>query len=186
MNTRKFIENLIQQIEDLKASGIRQINSDGLLEYLNQVLDSQIEDVSEADIERHKATLQLHIESTKYENTANLEIYRSVILSGQNAIRSSFLLNGGASVAILAFIGHLAANMPQKVPIFSEALIPFVLSVLMVSVTSGLTYLSQYLYNEGTKVYKLLNWVAVLFGFSTYGLFLWGMFRVYCAFQNFI
>ena len=52
---------------------------------------------------------------------------RSAISSGQNAMKSSFLLNGGASVALLEFIGHWAQFQPTKVAAFGHCLLPFTL-----------------------------------------------------------
>ena len=39
----------------------------------------------------------------------DLEVYKAVNASGHSAIRSVFLMNGGASLAIAAFIGTIAA-----------------------------------------------------------------------------
>ena len=117
-------------------------------------------------------------------------MFKSVITSGQNAMRSSFLMNGGAAVALLAFIGHLASIKPESVAIFAAVLMPFVLGVLAMTMTSGFTYLSQWLYDSSnTKAQKWgfsLNIVCIALGISSYGLFMWGMCRAYFAFTQFV
>lgn len=141
-------------------------------------------------MEKYRADLQLHIEQNKNYHASQLEMFRSVITSGQNAIRSSFLLNGCASVALLAFIGHLSSVAPSKVSIFAGVLMPFVFGVLAMTVTSGFTYLSQWFYDsKSPKAQKLgfnLNVACILLGISSYVFFMWGMYRAYFAFTRFI
>ena len=99
-------------------------------------------------------------------------------------------MNGGGAVALLAFIGHLAANKPEFVSIFADAMAPFVLGVLSITVASGFTYLSQWLYySEQTTCRKLgttFNVLAVMLGLSSYGCLGWGMFSAHNAFGSFV
>lgn len=113
-------------------------------------------------------------------------MFRSVIVAGQSAIKSSFILNGGASVALLAFIGHLAQFDAAKVPMFAACLLYFAFGALAAVVTSGLTYLSQWFYagakTWATKVGFGLNIACIILGIASYGLFAWGLFATYGEF----
>jgi hypothetical protein len=139
---------------------------------------------------KYQADLQLSIEQNRGNHASQIEMFKSVITAGQNAIRSSFLLNGGASVAILAFIGHLTEVQPTKVAAFSDVLVPFVLGVLAITMTSGFTYLSQWLYASPSlraqKVGFGLNLLAIVSGITSYGFFIWGMRVAYSAFRAFV
>src|SRR5205823_6150772 len=145
MSPKQFAAQMKATIEDIKSKGTAAIYCDNLIAYLNEVQNSPEPEPSPLDIERYKADLQNWIEANKYQHEGRLEMFRSVITSGQNAIRSSFLLNGGAAVALLAFIGHLAQFKAERVPEFAACLLPFAYGVLAIAVTSGFTYLSQWL-----------------------------------------
>ena len=69
------------------------------------------------NLEFYKANLQAWLEEIKKINAREIEVFRLVFTAGQNALRTSFFMNGGASVAILTFIGHLATNASCKAPI---------------------------------------------------------------------
>ena len=106
-------------------------------------------------------------------------------------MRSAFLLNGGAAIALLPFISHLTEKQPGKVSVFADSLMPFVVGVLAIAVTSGVTYLSQWFYAAENSAWKgkigfWLNIGAIILGLSSYGFFVWGMCRAYSGFQSFV
>lgn len=189
MNAQEFAIQLKKTILKIKDNGTAAIYCDHLIAYLEEVSKSPSQNPTEVELERYRADLQLHIEQNKNYHASKLEMFRSVISSGQNAMRSSFLMNGGAAVAILAFIGHLAGKAPDKIVVFAAVLMPFVLGVLAMTMTSGFTYLSQWLYDsENTSAQKWgfrLNIFCIALGVSSYGLFMWGMSRAYFAFSTF-
>jgi len=190
MSANEFAAHLKKTIEEIKAKGTAAIYCDDLIAYLNEIIKSPTPVVSPAELEKYKADLQVWVEHNKAAHESNLEIFRSVIQSGQNAIRSSFLLNGGAAVAILAFIGKLTETQAAKIPVFAASLTIFVIGVLAISVTSGLTYLSQWFY-AGVSPWKVrsgfwLNIAAIVLGLSSYGVFIWGMCKSYAAFLKFV
>lgn len=190
MSAQQFAAQLKETIQGIKENGTAAIYCDNLIAYLDDVAKSPSQTPTVVELEKYKADLQLHIEQNKNYHASKLEMFRSVIAAGQNAIRSSLLMNGGASVALLAFIGHLAQIKPEKVVLFSVALMPFVLGVLAMTITSGFTYLSQWLYDSASATAQKwgfrLNIVCIVLGLSSYALFIWGMWRAFCAFTNFV
>ncbi len=190
MSAQEFAAQLKQTIQDIKDNGTAAIYCDNLISYLDDISKSPSQPLSDADLERYKADLQLHIEQSKSDHASQLEMFRAIILAGQNAIRSSFLLNGGASIALLAFIGHLARISPDKVITFVDALIPFTLGVLVITITSGCTYLSQWLYDEETEKSQKwgfrFNLVSIILGISSYFMFVWGIWCAYSSFKVFV
>jgi hypothetical protein len=190
MSAKEFATQLKTTIEEIKVKGTAAIYCDNLIAYLDEVIKSPSPVVSAAELEKFKADLQVWIEQNKAAHESNLEMFRSVIQSGQSAIRSSFLLNGGAAVAMLAFIGKLTENQAGKIPVFASSLTIFVIGVLLITITSGFTYLSQWFY-AGESKWKVatgfwFNIAAIVLGLSSYGVFIWGMCEAYTAFIRFI
>ena len=191
MSAKEFAVQLKNTIQQIKTNGTAAIYCDNLISYLDEVIKSPSPVVTEPELARYKAELELWIEQNKNAHASSLEMFRSVITAGQSAIRSSFLLNGGAAVAVLAFISHLTEKQPDKVAVFADSLIPFVVGVLSITVTSGLTYLSQWFYGAEDRGWKektgfWLNVAAIVLGLSSYGFFAWGMCRAYLGFQSFV
>lgn len=186
MSAKSFAAQMKAMIEDIKAKGTAAIYCDNLIAYLQQVQGSPEQELSPMELEHYKANLQNWVETNKRNHEGQLEMFRSVITSGQSAIKSSFLLNGGSAVALLAFIGHLAQVKPALVATFAECLMPFCYGVLAVAVTAGCTYLSQWFYASSKscarKIGFALNILCIVLGLSAYGFFLWGLFSTYRLF----
>lgn len=189
MSVRNFAAQLKAEVEQLKSQGTAAINCDHLIRFLEQVENDPEPNPSVRDLERYKAELQQHVDHQRLTFEGNLEMFRSVITVGQGAIKTSFLLNGGAAVAMLAFIGHLAQFSPAKVPEFAATLLPFAHGVLAVAITSGSTYLSQWFYasqwKHGETIGRVLNVLCILLGLASYGLFLRGLYSVFSALSAF-
>lgn len=190
MSTKKFASEMRDVIEGIKAQGIHEVSCDNLIAYLQMVEGSRGDDPSSLEVERYKAELQNWVEANRRNHEGQMEMFRSVITAGQSAIKSSFLLNGGAAIALLAFIGNLTQHRPDKVAAFASCLVPFALGVLAIAVTSGVTYLSQWLYHRSSpmprKVGLGLNILAMVLGFASYGLFSWGLYDVYLSFRTYV
>ena len=189
MSTKSFAVQLRELIEDLKSKGTAAIYCDNLIAYLKEVEMSPGMELTPIEMERFKADLQGWIEARKSQHESQLEMFRSVISAGQSAIKSSFLLNGGGAVALLAFISHLAQFKPMAVPTFGECMLPFTLGVLAIAMASGFTYLSQWLYASPSSKAKrtgfVLNVICIALGFISYGFFAWGLLTTFSAFKAF-
>lgn len=186
MSVKQFVGQMKQTIEEIKAQGTTTIPCDNLIDYLAEIQKAPEAEPTALQIEKYKADLQNWVETIKQNHEGDLEMFRSVITAGQTAIKTTFLLNGGASVAMLAFIGHLAQFNTSKIPAFAGCLVIFAYGVLAIAVTSGLTYLSQWLYGGTSPAAKkagfVLNLFCMLLGVSSYAFFAWGLFKAYCAF----
>ena len=189
MDAKQFAAEMKKTIEDVKSQGNAAIFCDNIIAYLDEVLKSPEAEPRPVDIERYKADLQNWIEANKHQHEGSLEMFRSVIVAGQSAIKSSFLLNGGAFVALLAFIAHLAQFDSAKVPTFAACLLYFAFGALAIVVTSGLTYLSQWFYASAYAWAKKagfgLNIACIVLGIASYGLFAWGLFATYATFVGY-
>ncbi len=188
MDASRFATELRETIEQLKASGVDDIKCENLIHYLSSVSrDLAASDTYE--VELYKAKLQKWVEEHKNEHAKSVEMFRSVITAGQNALRTAFLMNGGAAVAMLAFIGHLATKTPDKVSLFACCLAIFVSGVLISVVASGSTYLSQWFY-LGAEQWKqkagfALNVVSIILAILSYIVFACGIREAYDVLTNF-
>ena len=190
MTTKTFateLRDLIGSIRD--KQGIAEIKCDNLIAYLEEVINSPDEEVSAIQMEKYKAELQLWIKQNEAVQASSLERFRTVILAGQSALKTAFLMNGGATVALLAFLGKLSDQHQDKIAAFASSMVVFVMGVLAITMASGFTYLSSGFY-EGSKSWQQktgfwLNIFTIAAGFSSYGFFIWGTIRAYNAFMGF-
>lgn len=188
MNAKPFASELRAVVKNLKEkNGIESIKCDNLIAYLDEIINSSGSEIGEVDKEKYRAELQVWVERDKAQHVSNLEMFKSIILIGQNALKSAFLMNGGATVALLAFISKLSDQCQNKIPIFAQSLMSFVLGVLFITLASGITYLAQscYAIPEREKIGHTLNNIVILFGLVSYGFFIWGAIVAYGGFMVF-
>lgn len=127
-------------------------------------------------------------------------VFQQINMQGQAAIKAALMINGGASVAMLAFIGTALNNGTDSILLlklcFSMAV--FIAGVLSVAVASGVTYLTGLV--NGFIVYTdhldkkkssswimwgwIINAVAIILVIIGYVLFAIGSINAYCAFTN--
>ncbi|MHC2298165.1 hypothetical protein [Rhizobium mongolense] len=185
MDAKQFAAQMKTEIEAIKQQGTAAIFVDNLITYLSNVQDAPSAEPSMAELERYKADLSSHLEAAKHNYNGEIEMFKSVIMAGQNAIRTIVGINGGASVAMLAFIGHLAVNKSPFVATYASCLLPFAIGTLLGGLVSGGTYLTQWLYAGGPKAKKagfVANVVAILAGigaFSSFGIGAWWTYEAF-------
>jgi hypothetical protein len=191
VDAQNFAHELRDVVADLRAKGVESIQSESLIKYLDETLPSlgSPATAGDAKLELYKAELQKWVEEHKNAHAHSVELFKSVIQAGQSALRTAFLMNGGASVALLAFAGHLASIDPKRVPLVAPSLTIFVVGVLVAAIASGVTYLGQWFYaSERARDRRIgfyLNVAAILLGFGAYVVFAFGMWRGYRLFARF-
>jgi hypothetical protein len=187
MNAKQFASIFKKLIEDAKLKGAQSINCDSLISYLTNAENLFNVEISPGDIERMKAQFQQELELDRQSHDERIEMFKSVIAYGQGAIRSLFLLHGGAVIILLTFITHLVRENPAKVPEFTDCVLPFALGVFTVALVALSAYISQLLYSRGdVKSHNngiLFHWACIILAIASLGLFLWGLYSVYLGFQ---
>ena len=152
MSVKHFAAQMQATIAQMKSNGTAAIFCDNLITYLQSVIDSPEIEPTPAAIEKYKAEMQSRNEYNKQVHEGNLEMFRSVITAGQNAIKSSLLLNGGAAVAMLAFIANVARDKTERAAYLAPSIEPFAYGALAIVITSGLTYLGQALFADARTI----------------------------------
>lgn len=155
MNANDVIKLLDDSIHAAKEAGTATVPIERLEAFVTEMNKLVQESptgspLPEPELERYKAKLTAWVESHQHVHEWNMEMLRSVITTGQSALKSSLLINGAAAVALLAFIGNIWSPNAHSSAIVgvAGALAYYVLGVLIAAVAAGLTYLSQAGYGE--------------------------------------
>ncbi len=117
----------------------------------------------------------------------SLEMFRSVIVYGQDALKSAILINGGAAVALLAFIGNVWTKSTGQPAVNSltKAIFLFTIGVLSAAIGAGTSHLTQYFYKENKeKKAKMLHVLTIVIVVAAYTLFFFGSYNAYRAFSG--
>lgn len=195
MSVKKFAREMREMISNMKSSGTAAIYCDQLIEYLIDVENSPEPEPTEVDLTRFKHDLQVANDTRKLQHESSIEMFRSVISAGLGAIRMTLLLNGGASIALLAFIGHLATcgvencnSLHLKISEFSYSLLLFGCGAFAATALAGSTYLSQWCYSQKGNCMQNagrgFNYLCIFLGLLSYVLFLIGLHGAYSAFAE--
>ena len=117
-----------------------------------------------------------NLEHYKAQQLFDVEMFRSVIGYGQAALKSAILINGGAAVALLAFIGNIWAKgvRPDVADSLTNGIVLFASGVLAAAVGTGGSYFTQYYYHiegpERAAIYwRRLTILVVLLAFILFG-----------------
>lgn len=197
MKSTEVIEALRGAIASTKDTGVKQVSIADLEAFSARLAETVARtppDVAagEAAMEDYRADLSAWVSSRQQHHEHNLEMLRATITTGQSALKSALLINGGAAVALLAFIGSVwsSPNTEKALPEISAALLLYVFGVLSAAVAAGATYFSQAGFgHEFGKISRPVGhvgrWLAVLGVFASYVLFGYGSYGSYLAFVGF-
>lgn len=187
-----LLEKAVKAAED---KAVQSVELENLKLFVAQLREWQLEDEKDGvdvtnqaiRVEQFRGKINDWLDDRKRTHEASLEMFRSVIQAGQGALRTCLLINGGAAVALLAFVGHLVGSGTETVPLAATAKVmsAFVSGVLAGGLASGTTYLSQWLYaDDWHKTGFALNILAILFGLGSLAFFAFGGYSAYCLFAS--
>ncbi|HEM6675109.1 TPA: hypothetical protein ACHFX9_000378 [Citrobacter farmeri] len=193
MSSKEVIEKIIEDVGATKQQGYESISTDKLLSYLGNL---QAHEGYNHDIQMEllRSDNTTNIEIMKMNHASNLEVFRSVITVGANASKAFMIINGGAAIALLAFLGNIwnKESTPTAAASISFSLLLFCLGVLCSGVCSGFTYLAQFCY-ASSDLAKHSRWntsghisnvIAVISGLASLALFAIGAYVTYVSMGN--
>lgn len=188
MKLGDFIDMIKAEVETLQAQGHQAVVISGLLSYLESLkkLEKEPNALDALGVEKFRALNQANLSGIEKMHESRLEMFRSLILSGQAAMKATLLINGGAAVSLLAFVGHMIASAkPTVVPRLAFPLTCFVAAVLCGAISFGLTYvtLSSIGVNKIPRSNKS-NAFAIAFVIASYALFGLGSYFSYRVFRS--
>lgn len=102
---------------------------------------------------------------TEWGTTHRTETFKSLVTLSVEALKMLALINGGAAVAVLTYLGNLAgkASAPVVLPPVRAALLAYGGGVLAVALAFMLAYLAQLrLYQESVDPFrKEFHWMLI-------------------------
>lgn len=168
-----------------------------LAEYMHLLKAEHAYDLEEyrinaaSTLEEYRQKCIANIEQFKADNQHLLESERATVAFGQYAIRASFLLNGGATVALLAFLGKLSSDFPSKVEIYADCMLYFVIACGLAAIAAAASYITQlfYAYGHTSRRYFIaglvFHAVSAFLVIASYASFFGGALTTRDAFQHF-
>jgi len=153
--------------------------------------------MDDRELEKWKVDCTYKLEEQKLQWMYSQTIYQQVNMQGQGALRAALLINGGASVAMLAFIGSTNALGVEML------LIPLCLFIIATSccgLASAFTYLAGLVQQPDfeekdaakteqkeltkKKWFWRLNLTVIILIIISYVLFAYGSYKVYNSFSK--
>ncbi len=177
MEAKEVIDDLrsaLKEVEDLHKDTVSIIA-------LNKYL-SELEKRSDESLEFRKMEHESSLAYYNAQMTDRIEMFRSVIEAGREALKAVVLINGGAAVAALGFIGAIFSRAaPSALGLgLASSLLLFGSGVLAAAVGFGVRYLAQWCYAsdlEGTG--HTFNGLSILLVIAAYALFGCGVYGIY-------
>jgi hypothetical protein len=114
-----------------------------------------------------------------------LKQYATDTEAGLGAIKSAMLLNGGAAIAMLAFIAYLSENRPFSIPVLAPTIMPFAFGTFLSGLIYGGQYLAQHYYARGQMSWgNRITLFCIALGLASYLAFLIGILLVYSVLSS--
>lgn len=182
MVTSEAIAHLRREIAAAKNRGLSEVTLEslsGLIDAL-EAADKENPGVeqTQAALERFKSELTDWQNRNQRDHESALEMLRATISASHLAIKSALIINGGAAVAFLAFLGGSWSRFPSQgvKAQFAFALESFIWGVLAIGLGSCVAYLCQAAFGGefgkgGEKFAEPLRWVSVLLVFGSFVMF---------------
>ena len=127
---------------------------------------------------------EINMEAYRAEVDSNGRMLEATIALAGMALKSAMLINGGAAVAMLAYLGNVASK-EVEVGSIPGALSFFVAGVLSAAIGTGCGYLCQATYAEGHHKWGIgLRIAAAVLVISSYIFFGLGGAEAYGSFSN--
>jgi hypothetical protein len=189
MNAIDLIRDLRGELDRVKRQGQPVVTVAALEQYLaaQEATATGSED-AERSLSKAKHDLEVWKVRAPLEHATSLEAIRWAIQAGGDALRALVLINGGAAVALLAFLGNVLTKEPTKGTTFSVAnmkvaMVTFVFGVGFGGVSYAGRYLTQFTSSLGRhKLAYVFNSVAIALGLLSLAAFFRGGLWAYWSF----
>jgi hypothetical protein len=124
---------------------------------------------------------------SQMEHEKEIEMFRSGITAGQSALKAAMIVNGGAIVTLVTFIGNIWNSGKFEIAAFSCPFALFCYGVILSAVAFGTTYLSQFFFNESEHTLgKTINFITISLVTSSYLSFGYGTYKIYTILSSII
>jgi hypothetical protein len=182
MRTDELISELNNQIQDAKSRGLSQVSLKSLEALVSELQQLHESGAGRADLgdefvlEQYKAGLAFNLAQNQSQIDLAFERMRTTNVAGDAAIRTLVLINGGAAIALLAFLGHVVAQTGGTFSgeMLAQSMALFVGGVAMAGLAAGLKFLTMLLSSWNEKVATRINVATILVGAASLSFFIVG------------
>jgi len=187
MHGKEVAQQLREIIQGMKANGTSSIDVDALIAYLRKVEADPNAVATAGDQERSWQDQENARTNAKLLESHNNATYQMVNAAGEAAAKALFLLNGGAAIAMLAFVGQLAARGIEWAAPFGQPLLGFGWGALGAAGVYGCRYFAHWAWRPTKKEWHetcghILNGLSIALGFVSFLLFAWSLTAANSAF----
>lgn len=182
MDPQESLILLRRSLADLQKAGRHVLPIARIEEYLDRLAAAPAQS-PEARALEHERNLA-HFEATAQ---SSIEMFKSVIDAGKEALKAAMLINGGAVVALLGFMGAvISKGLSNKLGLaLTTPLIAFGAGVLAAGLAFGFRYISQAIYSSRhLTVGHVVNGISTLLAVISFALFAFGLYGAYQAFSH--
>jgi len=187
MDAKEVIQRVRSSLSSATSSGATSISVNAVA----AVVDAAERQVL-ADIEGEFRAHELRVSALRYEHELqrSLEMIKLTTSSGFTALRTAVLINGGAVIALLAFMGsQRGASMPELARSMVGPLGWFTTGAMVSAFATGLGYLAQAGFGnefkwKSVEIGVLARILAIALVLFAYGAFVTGAFRAASVFAN--
>lgn len=178
MELAEAISKFKADLEGVKKDGKTDVAIDNLEKYLD-VLSAQ----ATQSIEYRKLLHESNLAHYTATAAVNLENFRAVIDAGKEAINAAIIINGGAVIALMAFMGNIATKYGKEViPHVATPLLAFGIGAFCGGIAFGTRYICQFFYAGAPNnklivtghVFNAVSWLVTTAAFAAFvtGVFL--------------
>jgi hypothetical protein len=163
MGAHQVIDQIKQAVAERKQAGKRSVSLTALDNYLDRIKQS---DLSSSPEER--------LQEAEHEHQWNVEMVRSGIESGANALKTCLLISGGSAAALLAFASSAwSALRPEGIEALSRTMVCLGTAIFLTGLASAFTYLTQYFFADRlpwhNRAGDCCQWTACFLVIVAYG-----------------
>lgn len=180
MEPADILNKLKVELASVSASGQSVVGIDALQKYIEDLRTHAASSVELRKLEQQKSLAHFDAQTRH-----SIEMFKSVIDAGREALNALVLINGGAVVALLGFMGAtISKGLPASLGMqLTRPVLFFGLGVLMGAVGFGVRYLTQACYsNQRNTLGMVFNVTSIIAAVGGYLLFGSGVYAAYSAF----
>jgi len=174
MLTSDVISILRKEIESAKTKGLSEVSLESLAKLVTVIEEESRRtpenvELQQANLEQFKSHLAAWQNNNQRDHESRLEMLRATIATAHLAIKSVLLINGGAAVAFLAFLGTAWSRFTGAAvkALLASSLEHFVIGVMCTGIGTVAAYLCQAgfggdLGRHSQMIGEVMRWIALL------------------------
>lgn len=155
MDAKIALVDLLEKVEELESAGTLQVDTGALTKLLKDWNKQIAASTEVSDIQRQHQLELWKVQSTT-DTAHSVEMFKAVLESGQTALKSATIINGGAAAALLALLAEALKGGPSSATAgFLSTLglgwFSFMLGLGSAGLATASRYVSQALYSESLR-----------------------------------